>query len=199
MDRPPATASTSRRTLLKRGALTLVPAVALAGCTSDVGEELPGNEHWPVSGFIPDLPIEQRHETMAARIEEFAAADIRDIEGFVAVFEDRGVAFESVEEVADQLHLEYVEPDPEERGFLHIFGAVAGAYASLVDAGVEPRALELVLFETDGSTIGVGEIATDWASAYNEGDFSAAAYGEHVITTVESRREPPEPGVEPEE
>ena len=59
--------------------------------------------------------------------------------------------------------------------------------------------LELVLFETDGSTIGVVEIATEWAIEFNEGALSAGEYGELVAGTIESKRKPPEPDVAPDQ
>lgn len=198
-ERSPPNRRIGRRAAILRGATAIAGTLALAGCTDDVGEELPANEHWPIADLVPDLPVEQRESVIEARIEELSAAEIDDVDSFVAELESRNVEFESVAEVADLLHLEYVETDLERRGTLELAGSVAGAFAALVDAGVEPRGLELVVFETDGTTIGVVEIATEWATAYNEGALSAGAYGEHVAATIESRREPPDPDVAPEE
>lgn len=189
----------SRRSLLRRGGAALVGSFALAGCTEDVGEELPANEHWPVAGLLPDLPVRERSEILEDRIEAFADDDVGDVDEFVAALEERGLEFESVEEVVELLHLEYAEANLERRGTLEVTGAVAGAYAALVDGGFEARGLELVFSEADGSTVGVLEIATAWALEYNEGILSTAEYGELVAGSIESRREPPEHDVAPDE
>lgn len=191
--------TTSRRSLLRRGGAALAGSLALAGCTEDVGEELPANEHWPVADRLPDLPVQERSDVLEAGIEAFADADVDDVDGFVAVLEERGHEFESVEAVVELLHLEYAAASLARRGTFEVTGAVAGAYAALVDGGFEARGLELVFAEPDGSTVGVVEIATEWALEYNEGALSAAAYGELVAGSIESRREPPEHDVAPDE
>lgn len=198
MERSPSSGTTSRRFLLRRGT-ALAGAVALAGCTRDVGEELLPNEHWPVADLLPDLPVHQRKDVLEAGIEELSATDVEDVDGFEATLEEHGLEFESVEETTEMLRLEYVETDPERRGVLEVVARVAGAYAALVDAGFEARALELTFLESDGSAIGVAEIATEWAVEFNEGEISAGEYGELVAGTIESRREPPEPDVVSEE
>lgn len=191
--------TTSRRSLLRRGAAALAGSVALAGCTEDVGEELPANEHRPVADLVPDLPVRERSDVLEAGIEAFADAAFADVEGFVAALEERGHEFESVEAVVELLHLEYGDPELARRGTFEVTGAVAGAYAALVDGGFEARGLELVLAGADGSTVGVVEIATEWALAYNEGALSTAAYADHVAGSIESRRDPPEHDVAPDE
>lgn len=198
MERSPPTGTTSRRSLLQRGT-ALAGAVALAGCTEDVGEELLPNEHWPVADLLPELPVHQRTDTLEVGIEELSTVEIEDVDGFATALEERGIALESVEEATETLRVEYVETDPERRGVLQVVARVAGAYAALVDAGFEARALELTFLESDGSAIGVAEIATDWAVEFNEGEISAGEYGELVAGTIESKREPPEPDVVSEE
>lgn len=199
MDRLPFSGGTSRRTVLRRSGIALAGALALAGCTEDVGEELPPNEHWPVSELVPELPVNRRKDVLVAGIEELSTADIEDVDGFVAALEEHDIALESVEEMVEKLSVEYVETDPERRGVLEVAGRVAGAYTALVDAGYEAKALELVFFEPDESAIGVVEIATDWAIEFNEGVLSAGEYAELVAGTIESKREPPEPDVAPDE
>lgn len=189
----------TRRTVLRRGAGALAVSVALAGCTEDVGEEFPPNDHRPVADLVPDLPVRDRRDVLVDGIEDLAAADIDDLESFLSALEERGLEFESVSEVADVLHLEYVGPDLERTGTLAVAAAVAGAYAALVAADFEARALELVLLTSPESPFGVLEIATDWAVEFDEGALSAAAYGELVAGTIESVHEPPEPDVAPEE
>ena len=199
MDRSsPAGESTSRRTVLGRGGAALAAAVGLSGCTGDVGEELPPNEHWPTAELVPDLPVHERSDVLADGIEALSTADIGSVDEFVAALEERGVEFEAVEEVADQLSVEYVETDPARHGTLEVTGLVAGAYTALVASGFEARALELVFFEPDGSALGVAEVDTEWAVGYNEGALSTGEFGELVAGTIESKRTPPEPGVTPE-
>ena len=189
----------SRRALLRRGGAAVATAVALAGCTEDVGEELPANEHRPVADLVPDLPVRERSDVLEEGIEALADADVGDVEAFVTVLEDRGVEFESVEEVVELLHLEYRASALERRGTLDVVAAVAGAFAALVDGGFEGRGLELVFAEADGSTVGVLEVATEWAADYNAGSLSTAEYGELVEGSIESRRDPPEHDVAPDE
>lgn len=190
---------TSRRRLLRRTGATVAGSVLLAGCTEDVGEELPPNEHWTVANLLPDLPVHERMRVLVAGIEDLSDESITDVETFVTALEERGLELESVEVVVEQLHLEYVEPDPERRGMLEVTGMIAGAYAALVAGGFEGRGLEVVVFETDGSTIGIVEIATEWAVEFVEGGLTAEEYGELVAATIESRRTPPEPDVAPDE
>lgn len=191
--RPPR----SRRDVLRSAAVA--GSLVLAGCTEDVGEELPANEHWPVADLAPDPPVHQQTGVLEDAIKETSADRIEDVDGFVAALSARGLDFESVEEVVEALHLAYVEADLEGRGTLETIGLVAGAYAALVGAGFEARALELVVFGPEGDTVGVVEAATEWAAAFDEGALSAAEYGELVTATIESRRDPPEPDVAPDE
>lgn len=184
--------------MLLRGGAALAGALSLSGCTEDVGEELPPNERWPTAEVVPDLPVRQRSDVLEAGIEELSGAAVDDVDGFLAALEERGLDFESVEEVAERLHLEYVETDPERRGTYEVTGLVAGAYAALVDAGFEARALELVFVEADGATIGVAEVATEWAREFVEETLSTGEYGELVAGTIESKREPPDPDVAPD-
>lgn len=184
--------------MLRRGGAALAAAVGLSGCTGDVGEELPPNEHWPTAELLPDLPVHQRSDVLKDGIEALSTADIEDVEAFVAALEERDIEFEAVEEVADKLSVEYIERDPTNRGTLEVTGLVAGAYAALVASGFEARALELVFFERDGSALGVAEIDTEWAVEYDEGALSTGEYGELVAGTIKSLRTPPEPEVTPE-
>lgn len=199
VQRRDGTGSVDRRTLLGRCFGVAVATGLLAGCTDDVGEELPSNEHWPSAELRPDLPVHERSDRLESGIEEFSAVAIADVEGFVAELEGRDIAFETVYEVVELLHVEHVLPAPERRGTLPVAALVAGAYASLVHGGFPGRGLELVFLTGDGTTVGSLEIATEWAVAYNEGALSAAEYGELVASTIESKRTPPEHEVAPEE
>lgn len=172
--------------------------VALAGCTQDVGEELPPNEHWPTAEHVPELPVHRRKDVLKAGLEELSKANIDGIESFAAVLQDRNLKLESVEEVAQKLSVEYVETALETKGTFEITGLVAGAFTALIDAGFETKGLELVFFEPEGSVIGVVEVATEWAVAFNRGDLSAGEFGELIAGTVESRRVPPERDIAPD-
>jgi hypothetical protein len=199
MDRSsPAGESTSRRAVLGRGGAALAAVVGLSGCTGDVGDELPSNEHWPTAELVPDVPVRKRSDVLTEAIEALSTADIGDVEAFVTALEERDLEFETVEEVADQLSVEYVERDPTRHGTFEVTGLVAGAYTALVESGFEARTLELVFFEADDSALGVAEVDTEWAVGYNEGALSTDEFGELVAGTVESVRTAPEPGVEPE-
>lgn len=192
MEKRPFTATeVSRRRVLRRGGAALVGTIALAGCTEDVGEELPANKHWPSADLVPDLPVRERTELLETGIEASSDADIAGVEAFVTVLEEREIEFRSVAEEDDLLKVEYRESDIERRGILEVIAVVAGAYAALVSGEFDGRALEMVVSEADGSTIGVAEIETRWATAYNSGALSAAEYGELVAGTIESKRSPP--------
>lgn len=191
--------SMSRRRLLHRGGTALVVSIALAGCTEDVGEELPANKHWPSTELAPNLPVREQSEILERRIEEVSGPSITDIEDFVTVLDDRGIEFESVTEVVGMLHVEYIETDIRRRGILNVTGMIAGAYAALVIEGFDGRGLELVVFGADGSTIGIIEIATRWAVEFNKGVLSAAEYGELVAGTIETKRTPPQHDIAPDE
>lgn len=188
--------SGTRRDLL-RGA-GVAGAFLLAGCTEDVGTELPPNHEWPVSEHVPELPVEERMATMAERIEETAGADVEEPGDIEGVLPD-DLSVETVEEDRDVLHVEYGSTERRTSGTIHHVGSLAGAYASLVGSGYEAVALSVTVLDDAPESYGVATVETPWAEEYNAEEITAKAYGEHVSGTIESKRHSPDVGVSPDE
>lgn len=186
---------TSRRGLLRAGGLAAT--ALLAGCTQDVGEELPPNRERPVSSLLPDLPVEQRVDAMAARIESTATAEVGSLEELAGLLRERQLDVHAVEVHRDVLVVEYrAAPDPE-TGHVHDVGTVVGAYTALVASGHRSAALEVTILDDAPSSYGVAEAERGWADDYLAGVLAASEYAEHVAGTVESSRHDPDVEVEP--
>ena len=188
--------SRTRRGLLR--AAGTAGAFLLAGCTEDVGEELPPNREWPVSEHVPELPVEERSATMAARIEAGAAADVEEPEAIPDALPD-GIEVESVEEERDVLHVEYLSSDRYGTGDLHHVASLAGAYAALVEADYDGVAMSVSILDDAPESYGHATVETAWAEEYNADELTAKEYGEHVAGTIETGRDSPDVGVSPGE
>lgn len=188
---------TTRRRLLRWGSVGV--AASLAGCTADVGDELPPNEKWPVAELTPELPVRERTGVLEDRIRELAGADLADPDAFAAAVEEYDLEVESVETERDVLTLEYHHPGRQAAGVLRDVGLLAGGYAALVEGGFDGVALDVTILETAPDSFGVAEIETRYAERFNAGKLSAAEYGELVASTVETDRDPPDVGVTPGE
>ncbi|UTF55386.1 hypothetical protein [Natronosalvus rutilus] len=186
----------SRRTAL--GILAVGVSASLAGCTQDVGEELPPNKSWPIAELVPDLPITKRTDVFAAGIESIDD-EITDEEAFAEALEAEGLEVESLERERDVLTLEYVNRERYETGTIHELGPITGAYAALVDAGYDAVALAITILDDAPESYGSATVESAWAERYVAGDLTAAEYGELVAGTIDSRRHPPFVGVSPEE
>lgn len=189
----------TRRRLLRRGGVGLAATVALAGCTEEIGEELPPTEEEPVSERVPDLPVTERTEILEAGISAFEGVEIADTDAFKEELDEYGVAIESVEEELEVLTVEYVEQDRRTAGVLHNVGPIAGAYASLLEAEYDAEALEITILDPDSTTFGAAEIETIIAEEYNRDELTAKEYGELVSGTIETRRLPPDVEPQPNE
>lgn len=193
----PRSALVSRRRLLQAGGLTGL--VALSGCTEDVGEEFPPNTKWPTAELTPELPVEEQTDVLEERIETMADASITDEDEFAAAFDEYALEVEAVEREQDVLTIEYINTELYAEGNLHDIAPIAGAFAALLDNGYDAFALGITILDAAPASFGSVSIDGDWAVAYADGDLSAAEYGELVMTTVESKRHPPEVGVSPRE
>lgn len=167
-------------------------ASSLAGCTADIGKELPTNEKVPLAEQVPDLPVEERTERLGAAITTLAGADIADEAEFVAALEAEGIAVESLEMTYGVLELEYLAEAPRSEGVLREIGSIAGAYAALIDTGHDATTLEMTIVDRSSSTYGVAEATTKDAKRYNAGDLSGKEYGELVAGSIGSKRHPPD-------
>lgn len=174
-------------------------AALLAGCTEDVGEELPPNIAYPVSRYRPELPVEERLAVMAERVEAAADADVEDLETFAAALEGYALELHSVEQRRDVLVVEYENLDPYGEGNVHDVGLIAGAYAAFVEGGFDGAAAEVTILDAAPATYGVAEVETRWATGYNDGQLTAEEYAELVAGTVESKRHEPDVEVDPGE
>lgn len=199
MDRkePGTPSGTTRRRLLQAGAVAT--AVGLAGCIEEMGTEFPPNEKWPVSERVPDLPIEERSDVLEERIAELSDAEIGDPEELASALGEYDMDVESVERVRDVLTIEFVNTDRDDEGNLHDVALLAGGYAALVDAGYDAAALGATILDDAPESYGSASVETPWATAYNDGERTAAEYGELVVGTIESQRYEPEVAVDPEE
>lgn len=190
------TRSRSRRDLL-RGA-GVAGTFLLAGCTEDVGEEFPPNHEWPVSEYLPELPVEERMATMAEQIEETSGSDVEAPEELPDAVSD-GFSVESVEEERDVLHVEYASSDRYRMGDLYHVGTLAGAYAALVEADYDAVAMSVSILDDAPESYGHATVETPWAEEYNAGELTAKEYAEHVAGTIETMRHSPDVGVSPNE
>ncbi|MFB1062853.1 hypothetical protein [Natrinema sp. H-ect4] len=187
----------TRRRFLQGG--TVVAAVGLAGCIEEMGTEFPKNTEWPVSEYVPDLPVEERSAILVERITELADADISDPGGLASTLEEYEMTVESVERDRDVLTLEYVNTDRDDEGNIHDVALLAGGYAALIDAGYDAVALGATILDDAPASYGSATVETVRAAEYNTGELTAAEYGELVVSTIESQRYEPEVGVSPEE
>ncbi len=179
----------SQRVMLRWGAV--LGLSALAGCTKEIGQEFPPNEKIPLSGQLPDLPVEERTAVLEAGITALADADIATEEEFVTALEAEGIAVESLETIHDVLTLEYSTRQSPNEGVLHELGLIAGAYAALVETRYHTTVLEVTIANERSSTYGVAEIAAEDAERYNASEYSAMEYGELVASSIMSKRDPP--------
>lgn len=191
----------SDRSRNRRGLLRAAGAAGvflLAGCTEDVGEEFPPNEEWLVSGYVPELPVEERTATMAERIEAAADAGVESPENLPDAVPD-DLSVESVAEERDVLHVEYVSTDRHRTGPLYHVASLAGAYAALVEAGYDGVAMSISILDDAPESYGHATVETGWAEEYEADELTATEYAEHVAGTVETMRDAPEVGVSPGE
>lgn len=187
----------TRRRLLRAGGLAGV--ALLSGCTADVGDEFPPNDKRPVSGYVPELPVTQRSSILAERIRVGVDAGVESEADLDGAFEEHSLEIESVDTERDVLTVEYVTTERYAQGTLHDVGLLAGAYASIVEAGTDTVAMDVTILDDAPESYGAAEIDTAWALAYNDGTLTAEEYGELVGTTVETKRESPDVAVEPSE
>lgn len=186
----------TRRGLLR--GVGVAGAVLLAGCTEDVGEELPPNEAWPVSGHLPSLPVEERIALMAERIEAAAAATVEEPEDIPAAVPD-GLSVETIERERDVLHLAYRRSDRFATGDLQHVASLAGAYAALVESGDDATEMSIEILDDAPSSYGVATVETTWAEEFVGDELLAEEYAEHVAGTVESKRHSPDVEVSSDE
>lgn len=181
--------ASTRRRFLQSGAVTA--AIGLAGCIEEMGAEFPKNEEWPTAEYVPALPVEERSAIAEDRIPALAGADITDPEGFRSTLEEYDMTVESIERERDVLTLEYVNTDRYDEGNVHDVTLIAGGYAALVDAGYDAVALGATILDDAPASFGSATVETPLAREYNEGDLTAAEYGELVVSTIESKRYEP--------
>ena len=188
--------ATRRRVLRAAG---VAGTALLAGCTEDVGEEFPENREWPVAGWLPALPVRERAELMAERIEAMADAPLREPADLEGAFEGYALELEFVERERDVLRVGYEDPERRTRGDLQNVGLLAGAYVALVGNGYDATALGVEILDDAPASYGVASAESAWAERYVDGDLSAKGYGELVAGTIESKRHSPEVDVSPDE
>lgn len=172
------------------GLAALVPA-ALAGCAETAGEKpksaTPAKKQTPMQDERPALPVEERWDLAARRIEEAAAADVADVDEFTAAVERGGPSVSSTTEHETVLELK-CELDPDaEGGTVPAVGHVAGTYAALVRGGTPFTRVDVSLLD-GGDTYGSFQLHEEWAERYESGGWSAADYGEAALGTLKTKR-----------
>lgn len=171
----------------------------LSGCTTEVGDELPPNSKYPVSRYVPELPVTQRSSIVAERIKTAAEMGFESESELEGAFEEYSLQIESIDRERDVLTVEYVTTEQYAQGALHDVGLVAGAYASLVDAGIDTVAVDVTILDDAPASFGAAAVETGWAVRFNAGELTAEEYGELVGTTIETKRDEPDVAVEPSE
>ncbi|QCW03783.1 hypothetical protein [Natrinema pallidum] len=187
----------TRRRFLRAGAVAVT--VALTGCIEEMGTEFPANTEWPVSAYVPPLPVAERRAIFEERIPALAAADITTPDGLASTLAEFDMAVGSVARERDVLTLEYVNTDRYDEGNAHDIALIAGGYAALVNAGYDTVALGATILDDAPASYGSATVETEHAAAYNAGELTAAEYGELVVSTIESQRSEPAVDVSPEE
>ncbi|WP_435552578.1 hypothetical protein [Natrinema sp. CGMCC1.2065] len=187
----------TRRRFLRAG--TVAATAALAGCIEEMGTEFPTNEKWPISEYVPSLPVAERSAILEERIPELAGADITDPEGLGSALEEYDVAVESIERERDVLTLEYVNTDRHDEGNVHDVALLAGGYAALIETGYDAVALGATILDDAPASYGSATVETPHAEAYVADELTAAEYGELVVSTIESQRYEPGVDVSPDE
>ena len=200
MDHPPTAGGTDGRpnsasagsgAPTRRAVLTAV-AAALAGCTVEYDEGYeerpdPVEEHIPVDGIRPDLPVREFSDEYEAGIEAGLGASVDDLASYGAALESAGLDVERLERDGNYLSLVYVASPPE-NGVLRDVGFVAGAYVPYVLATDEPPTLDGTILETEGVDFGALTAYVNWVRAFNTGEESLAIYGERVFATLKTKR-----------
>ncbi|WP_265111338.1 hypothetical protein [Halosolutus halophilus] len=199
MDRSPSDdpGRTTRWRFLRAGGVAALAATA--GCIEEMGTEFPKNRTWPTAEYVPALPVEERSAVLEESIPELASADVVDPDGFASTLDEYDLVVESIERERDVLTIEYVEGNRYREGTLHDVALIAGGYAALVDAGYDAVALGATILDDAPASYGSVTVETPWAERYNDGELTAAEYGELVVTTIESQRYESRVDVSPDE
>lgn len=202
----------NRRTLLKRGGISIVTLTALSGCTEETLAEAETKPPFlDIDEEELDLPVNQRADVVEDGILRAEDVEIDDLEEFEAFLEDHGIPVEKlaetekiieekleieredVEVIENEPHgeglvleLEFVQPDRIETGILYSIGLVAGGYAEVVDAGYGAELLEATVLDADHAAFGSFKVLTAWAEEYNQGITTAREYGNKPWMEAES-------------
>lgn len=187
----------TRRRFLQAGAVAALTAAA--GCIEEMGTEFPKNKKWPVSEYVPALPVAERSAVLERRISELSDTDITDPDELASTLEEYELAVDSVERERDVLTIEYVNTDRYDEGNVHDVALIAGGYAALVDAGYDTTVLGATILDDAPASYGSATVETSWALEYTAGGLTAAEYGELVVGTIESQRYEPTVDVSPDE
>lgn len=202
----------NRRTLLKRGGISVAAAIALSGCTEQTLEEAETKPPFlDVNDEELELPVNQRADVVEEGVLRAEDAGIEEVDDLEVFLEEQDIPVEELTEsektieekleieeeeedlIEDEAHgeelvleLELVQPDRIETGILYTIGLVAGGYAALVDAGYDAELLEATVLDDDHQPFGSFDVLTSWAEEYNEGIITAREYGNKPWTASKS-------------
>ncbi|MFC4357612.1 hypothetical protein ACFO0N_06570 [Halobium salinum] len=188
---PGSSAPTRRRVL---GGLAAVASLgACAGCAQTAGEKpttaTPSKEQTPVQDERPSLPVVERWDRAARRVEVAADADVTEVDSLVAAVERGGPSVSGAKAKTEGKLLELTcEVDPgAEGGAVAAVAHVAGTYAALVEHGTPLVRLDGTIVDVGGDAYGSFQLHEAWANRYLDGEWSASDYGEASLGTLKTK------------
>ncbi len=97
----------------------------------------------------------------------------------------QGVYFESVEQSADRLEIEYETVAPGEGVPHRQIGRVITVFRDAIEEGWEPTTIEARATSTDGDCRGTWRMDEAWLAALESGELSEVEFSERVLDTLE--------------
>lgn len=139
----------------------------------------------PLSELLPNLPVEERGDVLAAGVSEGTATASSDPESFGRTLSEVGVAVETVEGREGTVEVAYAADWSD--GLYYGVGLVAGAYASLVANEYPAAELHATIVDESGGSFGEFTAEIDWVRRLGE-DLTEKEYGVLVADTLATVR-----------
>lgn len=137
----------------------------------------------PLSDVIPELPVEERSDVLAAGVAAGLGTEASDLESFESALTEAGVPVESVDNVEGVVEVTY--PADWTDGLLYGVGLVGGAYAVLARSDYATEELGATVLDADGQAFGEFSAEIDWTRRLDEG-LAESEYGTLVADTLET-------------
>lgn len=139
----------------------------------------------PLSELLPDLPVEERDDVLAAGVAEGLATTPSDPESFERALSELGIPVETVEGRDGSVEVTYAADWAD--GLYYGVGLVGGAYASLVTEEYPASELRATIVDEGGDSFGEFTAEIDWARRLGEG-LTEEEYGVLVADTLATVR-----------